>query len=243
VACDGGDTTYGTYFLFHVTGNTNNMCTSTTFKIEELPLLDFGTFWMSDGSSSREVQRTGNPSSINATPLGACVTCPTPTPTPTPATPTPTPTATPTPTPATPTPTPTATPTATPLPGSGYYNGGYGCEYYTYDPGFPTCDPNATPTPTPITNGVCWTLLYDNQLPNDLYVRYRDNLSDTTITELINGLQALDNGNGTYTAGICVKSAGAYSTPVFVYGGSETSGGSYMWSMGSECTTAPVCLI
>jgi hypothetical protein len=149
VACDGGDTTYGTYFLFHVTGNTDNMCTSTTFKIEELPLLDFGTFWMSDGSSSREVQRFGNISSITATPLGACVTCPTPTPTPTPATPTPTPTPTPTATPVTPTPTPTATPTATPLPGSGYYNGGYGCEFYTYDPGFPTCDPNATPTPTP----------------------------------------------------------------------------------------------
>jgi hypothetical protein len=71
---------------------------------------------------------------------------PTPTPTPTPATPTPTPTAT----PATPTPTPTPTPTVTPLPGSGYYDGGYGCCFYTYDPGFTTCNPSIEPTCYPI---------------------------------------------------------------------------------------------
>jgi hypothetical protein len=100
-----------------------------------------------------------------------------------------------------------------------------------------------TPTPTPLPDGVCWTLVYDNLLPGDLYVRYRDNLSDTTITELINGIQALDNGNSTYTAGICVKSTGAYATPVFVQGGSEQSGGSYTWNSGGACTTAPVCLI
>jgi hypothetical protein len=47
----------------------------------------------------------------------------------------------------------TPTQTVTPLPGSGYYDGGYGCQYYNYDPGFPTCDPNVTPTPTPDQGG------------------------------------------------------------------------------------------
>ena len=95
------------------------MCSSTTFKLEELPLLDFGVFYMSDGTNSREVQRTGGPTSINITPIYDCVSCPGPTPTPTPtSTPLP-PTDTPTPTPTgvppadTPTPTPTSTPTPT----------------------------------------------------------------------------------------------------------------------------------
>jgi hypothetical protein len=67
---------------------------------------------------------------------GSCQLCPTPTPTPTPTL-----TITPT---VTVTPTLTPTQTVTPLPGSGYYDGGYGCQYYNYDPGFPTCDPSST---------------------------------------------------------------------------------------------------
>ena len=90
VACVGGDTSYGSYNLFQVTGNTPDMCSSTTYTISELPVLDFGTFFMSDGTNSRELQRNGGPSSVIATPMGACSVCPTPT-----ATPTPTPTATP----------------------------------------------------------------------------------------------------------------------------------------------------
>jgi hypothetical protein len=103
--------------------------------------------------------------------------------------------------------------------------------------------PTPTPTPTETASGMCWTLVYDSLLPTDLYVRYRDNVSDTTVTELINSLQAIDNGNSTYTVGICVKVGGAYSIPTFVQGGVEQSGGSYTWNMGSECTSAPVCLI
>jgi len=128
-ACQGGDTPYGSYYLFQVTSNTNNMCTATTFKISELPSLDFGTFWISDGTNSRNLQRSGNPSSINATPISGCVVCPAPTATPTPVPPTATPTPTPIPPTATPTPTPvpaTATPTPTPIP------------------------PTGTPTPTPV---------------------------------------------------------------------------------------------
>jgi hypothetical protein len=146
VACVGGDTPYGSYFLFQVTGNGINMCSSTTFRIDELPVLDFGTFYMSDGTSNRELQRTGGPSSKNAIPLTSCVICPaptstpTPTPTNTPQPPTPTPTGTPTPTPTStpepPTPTPTATPTNTPQPPT------------------PTPTATATPTPTPTNTPV-----------------------------------------------------------------------------------------
>jgi hypothetical protein len=174
-ACQGGDTPYGSYYLFQITGNTNNICTSTTFKISELPSLDFGTFWISDGINSRNLQRSGNPSSINATPISGCVVCPAPTATPTPtntpvpptATPTPTPTATGVPPTGTPTPTPTLT--ATPCPSEGtllstycdifdlygtYANGSCG----TYDNliesnsvicGYEAPPPTATPTPTP----------------------------------------------------------------------------------------------
>jgi hypothetical protein len=116
-ACRGGNTSYGSYYLFHVTGNTNNMCSSTTFKISELPSLDFGTFWISDGTNSRNLQRSGGPSSINATAISGCAVCPQPTATPTP-------TATPVP------PTATPTPTATPIPdpsANWINNGSYQC--------------------------------------------------------------------------------------------------------------------
>jgi hypothetical protein len=154
VACVGGDTTYGSYHQFNVTGDTADMCSSTTFRLDELPTLDFGVFYMSDGTNSREVQRTGGPSSVTAIPMGACVICsitgstPTPTPTvdigtttPTPMpvtdTPTPTPTVdigttTPTPMPVTDTPTPT--PTVTPMPITDT----------------PTPEPTSTPTSTPL---------------------------------------------------------------------------------------------
>jgi hypothetical protein len=61
-------------------------------------------------------------------------------------TPTPTPTITPTPTPTiTPTPTPTITPTHTPTPSvtpyQGYYNCGYGCQWYFTPPGCIACTP------------------------------------------------------------------------------------------------------
>ena len=74
----------------------------------------------------------------------------TPTPTPTSTrtlTPTPTSTSTSTPTLTatrtyTPTPTPTSTPTLTS--GSGYYDCGYGCQFYNYEPACSVCDPNLT---------------------------------------------------------------------------------------------------
>ena len=107
----------------------------------------------------------------------------------------------------------------------------------------PTLSPTPTPTEGTIPLGVCWTLVYDNLLPTDLYVRYRDNSLGTTITELINGLEVIPNGYGTYTTAICVAAVGSYNIPIFVQGGIEQAGGSYDWVMGGECTTAPICLI
>ena len=106
-----------------------------------------------------------------------------------------------------------------------------------------TPEPTPQPTATGGPSGMCWTLTYDNTLPSDLYVRYRNNETGEIETTLINSLQAMDNQNGTYTTAICVTSGGSYSTPVFVQGGVEVSGGSFLWSKGSECTSAAVCLL
>ena len=111
----------------------------------------------------------------------------------------------------------------------------------------PSLTPTSTlsPTPTPTTGlGTCWTLVYDNLLPTDLYVRYRDNQTgEVGEPTKINELLSMENGNETYTAAICVANEGSYSVPVFVQGGVEQAGGSYDWVMGGECTTAPICLL
>jgi hypothetical protein len=154
----------------------------------------------------------------------------TPTPTPTGETPTPTPTSTltPTPTPTGETPTPTPTPTGetpTPTPTSTVT---------------PTATVTETPTPTPTEEPLdclCFCVTYDPvDLPEDLYVRYRNCTTDTTETELISGLESIDNGDGTFTACLCVRQGGAYASPVCVQGGLEIfcpSGIS--WIMGSSC--------
>lgn len=105
-----------------------------------------------------------------------------------------------------------------------------------------------TPEPTPTATssgpaGYCWTLVYDNLLPSDMYVRFRNKETGEVETTLIQNLASLDNGNGTYTTAICVTSGGSYSTPTFVQGGIEQSGGSYLWSQGGTCSSSPVCLI
>jgi hypothetical protein len=108
-ACDGGNQgVSGTQYS--VTTDTGDMCTATTFTIAELPTLDLFNFWISDGSNSRALQRSGGPLSTIAVPTAACAVCQT-------STPTPTPTLTPT---ATPVPTPTPTLTPTPTPASGF---------------------------------------------------------------------------------------------------------------------------
>ncbi|CAB5214245.1 hypothetical protein UFOVP185_40 [uncultured Caudovirales phage] len=92
VACNGGDTPAGAYHQFVITGNTADLCTSTSFTVAQIPAYDFYQFWVSTGEVSRSLTRVGGPTSTTATPDGACVSCS--------VTPTPTPTSTPTPTPA-----------------------------------------------------------------------------------------------------------------------------------------------
>jgi len=149
-----------------------------------------------------------------------CPVEPTPTPTGTP-TPTPTATSTPTPTPTSTGPTPTATETPT---------------------------PTATETPTPTPTGgdcLCFCVTYNPlDLPEDLYVRYALCGTASTETELISDLETLDNGDGTFTACVCVRQGGAYSTPICVQGGLETlCPVGISWVMGSSCTDATTCLL
>ena len=98
-------------------------------------------------------------------------------------------------------------------------------------------------TPSPTTPvGMCWTVTYSS-VPNDLYLRWRRSIDDTVVTELITSIETLDNGNGTYTAGVCAAISGAYNTPVFVQGGIEVAGGAYIIEAGGSCTGNSGCLI
>jgi hypothetical protein len=97
--------------------------------------------------------------------------------------------------------------------------------------------PCATVTP----NAICYTYTYGS-VPSDLYVRYRD-VNGDVITSRIIDLDTLDNGNGTYTAGICVKTGSSYATPICVqYGNEQTCPDT--WIAGTqECTTNGFCLL
>ena len=158
-------------------------------------------------------------------PTAAPVTpAPTPSPTAAPVTPapvtpapvTPEPTAAPvTPAPVTPapvTPEPTAAP-VTPAP---------------VTPAPVTPSPTASPTPAPVLpTGNCYTVTYSS-VPSDLSIRYRRSSDDIVTTDLITSIETMDNGDGTYTAGICVSTISPYNNPVFVQGGVEVGGGAYI---------------
>lgn len=134
------------------------------------------------------------------------------------------------------TPTATPNPTATPLPTETPIGP---------TPTFtPTLTPTLTPTDTVSITGSCFCVTYDPvDLPEDLYVRYRD-LNDTTVTSLISTLETIDNGNGTFTACLCVLQGGSYATPICVQGGLEVlcpSG--IVWVQGGTCTTNGECFL
>ncbi len=103
----------------------------------------------------------------------------------------------------------------------------------------------ATPTPTPGVSAECWSLTYSS-VPSDLYVRYR-NEEDVVTTRLIQNIPSMDNGNGTYTAYICVSLFGSYSSPTCVQGsqtGTETICDPYIWTNeGVACTNENTCLL
>jgi len=142
-------------------------------------------------------------------------------------TPTPTVTATNTETPtATPTNTPTSGVTLTPTPTVTATNTPTLTETPTLTPtNSPTLTATNTPTitltSTPTTTCICFAMTYTTaQLPVDLYVRYSP-CSGGTITNLISNLYTYDNGDGTFTAFICVNPGGSYPTPVCVQDSTE----------------------
>jgi hypothetical protein len=71
-------------------------------------------------------------------------------------------------------------------------------------------------------------------------VRYRD-YNEDLLTVSLSSLESVDNGNGTYTVGICVSQNDTYSTPVCVQAGNEIVC-PYSWIPGGSCTTNGECL-
>jgi hypothetical protein len=112
----------------------------------------------------------------------------------------------------------------------------------------PTGTINATPTqthtPSPSGEGncLCYCLTYTT-VPNDLYVRYALCGTASVETELIESLPIMDNGDGTYTACICVRQGGAYAIPVCVQGGIEVSCDPFVWIQGSSCSSYQTCFL
>jgi hypothetical protein len=106
--------------------------------------------------------------------------------------------------------------------------------------------PTPTPTPTPFPQGKCYSITYST-IPNDLAVRWRDFEDGVVMTQLINTLETMDNGNGTYTAYLCVKQGESNAVPVCVspgIGGVEVSCDPYVWSTDDcTCTQAATCNI
>ena len=108
----------------------------------------------------------------------------------------------------------------------------------------PTPPTPPPPPPPPASSGNCYTVTYAySSLPNDLYARYRRVSDDIVVDELISSLESTDNGDGTFTAAICLSTISPYNVPAFVQGGLEVSGGSYIWELGGSCTTNGECLI
>lgn len=106
----------------------------------------------------------------------------------------------------------------------------------------PQATPTPTPTSTPVPSGNCFTYTYSS-VPSDLYVRYRRFSDNTIVTELINSLETMDNGNGTYTAAICVSNSGTYSVPTCVQYSVEVTCPSPWNNTGCTCTTAGTCFL
>jgi len=237
--------------LYGCTGTSGGSCTGCTaltgyenVSVSTFPLLVSGipngvTYIQAEAlgaCSADEVKQCLAISGIpGSTPLPTATMTPAPTNTPTPTATTLGPTSTPTPTPSI-SPTPSATPN---------------CEFVvSADVTTPTPTPTeTTPETTPETtepavSANCWTLTYDTipGLPSDLYVRYRDTTGEV-VTVLINGgTVSQENGDSTSTSAICVNTAGAYNTPIFVQGGVEISY-SISWVEGNPCEGPGTCFI
>ena len=109
-----------------------------------------------------------------------------------------------------------------------------------------TTTSTSTTTTVPPVTGTCFTLTYSTSISNQLYVRYR-NLSNSIVTQQVQSLDTRDNGDGTYTVGICVLQGSSYATPVCVIDNGvdppyEISCDPYSWISGGVCTTGFGCL-
>ena len=107
------------------------------------------------------------------------------------------------------------------------------------------CQANAgqveIPCATVTANAICYTYTFSS-VDSDLYVRYRD-VNGDVITSRIIDLETMDNQNGTYTAGICVKTGSSYAEPVCVQYGNEVTCPNIWIAGNQECTTNGFCLL
>ena len=76
IACNGGDAPdYPLYHQFVITGDTTDLCTSTSFICNFIPAFDYYAFWVSDGTNSRVLHRTGPIGSTGAVADLPCQPC------------------------------------------------------------------------------------------------------------------------------------------------------------------------
>lgn len=120
-----------------------------------------------------------------------------------------------------------------------YVSGSLSCASCTPDvTPTPTATPTSTPTPTPTpteapVDCLCYCYTYTS-VPQTLQVRYRVCNTASVETVPIQDLDTMDNGDGTFTACICVQQGSTYAVPVCVQGGLEVTCPD-TWVSGSSC--------
>jgi hypothetical protein len=96
--------------------------------------------------------------------------------------------------------------------------------------------PTTTTTTTEASNCIQYSYTDDPaNIPFDLEVRYRDCSTDNIVTEGMNTLLSIDNGNGTNTYYVCVLQGSSYASPVCVQGINEVFC-PVSWVMEGSCT-------
>lgn len=112
-----------------------------------------------------------------------------------------------------------------------------------------TIAPTTTTTSTTSTTtttlaplpGICYCMTYDDEI-GSLNVRYRALVGGVT-TVAITSLFSIDNGDGTFTACICVLQGSSYAVPVCVMDGIEVTCGFYAWVEGQQCNQETNCFL
>jgi hypothetical protein len=95
--------------------------------------------------------------------------------------------------------------------------------------------PTTTTTTTEASNCIQYSYTDDPaNIPFGLQVRYRDCSTGDIVTQDLNTLLSIDNGNGTFTYYVCVLQGSSYSSPTCVEDGIEVSC-PVSWDMGGSC--------